>query len=72
MKNNINIHFIGISGIGMSAIAELMKDKGYSVQGSDINLNDNAKRLRKKEIKIFLNNNKKNIKKVDAWYFPLQ
>ena len=69
MKNNINIHFIGISGIGMSAIAELMKDKGYSVQGSDINLNDNAKRLRKKGIKIFLNHSKKNIKKVDAVVF---
>ena len=51
MKINIKIHFIGISGIGMSAIAELMKDQGYKVQGSDINLNENANRLRKKGIK---------------------
>ena len=36
MQINSKIHFIGISGIGMSGIAELMLDKGYSIQGSDI------------------------------------
>ena len=30
--SNITIHFIGIGGIGMSGIAELMLDKGYSIQ----------------------------------------
>ena len=53
MKNKIRIHFIGISGIGMSGIAELMKDKGYIIQGSDIALNENTKRLKKKRNKIF-------------------
>ena len=48
MKNKIKIHFIGISGIGMSGIAELMKDQGYSIQGSDITLNDNSRRLKEK------------------------
>ena len=48
MKNKIKIHFIGISGIGMSGIAELMQDQGYYIQGSDITLNDNTKRLKKK------------------------
>ena len=43
MKINSKIHFIGISGIGMSGIAELMLDKGYSIQGSDISVNDNTK-----------------------------
>ena len=33
------IHFIGIGGIGMSGIAELMLDQGYSIQGSDIAIN---------------------------------
>ena len=66
MKNKIKIHFIGISGIGMSGIAELMKDKGYQIQGSDIALNENTKRLKKKGIKFFLGHNKKNIKFVDA------
>ena len=66
MVNKIKIHFIGISGIGMSGIAELMQDKGYQIQGSDINLNDNTKRLKKKGIRFFLGHNKKNIKEVDA------
>ena len=66
IKKKIKIHFIGISGIGMSGIAELMQDKGYFIQGSDISLNDNTKRLNKKGIRFFLGHNKKNINKVDA------
>ena len=66
MQINSKIHFIGISGIGMSGIAELMLDKGYSIQGSDISVNDNTKRLKKKGIKFFLGHNKKNIKNANA------
>ncbi len=66
MKNKIKIHFIGISGIGMSGIAELMKDQGYLIQGSDISLNDNSRRLKRKGIKFFIGHNKNNIKHVDA------
>jgi UDP-N-acetylmuramate--alanine ligase len=40
------IHFIGIGGIGMSGIAEVMHNLGYSVQGSDIAESANVKRLR--------------------------
>ncbi len=69
MKIKVKIHFIGISGIGMSGIAELMKDKGYLVQGSDIVLNDNTKRLKKRGIRFFLGHNKENIKLVDAVVF---
>ena len=32
------IHFIGIGGIGMSGIAEVLANLGYSIQGSDIKL----------------------------------
>ena len=49
------IHFIGIGGIGMSGIAELMLNLGYKIQGSDLYINNNIKRLQKKDIKIFLN-----------------
>ena len=69
MKNKIRIHFIGISGIGMSGIAELMKDKGYIIQGSDIALNENTKRLKKKGIKFFLGHKKENINFVDSVVF---
>ena len=35
------IHFIGIGGIGMSGIAEILKEKKFQVTGSDINDNNN-------------------------------
>ena len=55
------IHFIGIGGIGMSGIAEILHQSGYHVQGSDINQNKNIERLTKLGIKIFLNQKKSNI-----------
>ncbi len=39
------IHFVGIGGIGMSGIAEVMHNLGYKVQGSDISENANVQRL---------------------------
>ena len=44
-NKKIIIHFIGIGGIGMSAIAEVMHDLGYTVQGSDMLISENTKRL---------------------------
>ena len=46
------IHFIGIGGIGMSGIAEVMHNLGYQVQGSDIAQNANVDRLRALGIRI--------------------
>ena len=40
------IHFVGIGGIGMSGIAEVLVNLGHSVQGSDASDNANVKRLR--------------------------
>ncbi|WP_281300439.1 MULTISPECIES: UDP-N-acetylmuramate--L-alanine ligase [unclassified Iodidimonas] len=48
------IHFIGIGGIGMSGIAEVMHNLGYQVQGSDIASNANVDRLRAFGIAIFI------------------
>ncbi|SVD79165.1 uncharacterized protein METZ01_LOCUS432019, partial [marine metagenome] len=53
----------------MSGIAELMLDLGYNIQGSDINLNENIQRLKKKGIKFFKGHNKKNIKNITAVVF---
>lgn len=66
INSNIRIHFVGIGGIGMSGIAELMLDLGYIIQGSDININSNIQRLKTKGIKFFKNHNKKNLKNVSA------
>tara|TARA_Y100000590_G_scaffold109706_1_gene125037 strand:- start:12905 stop:14302 length:1398 start_codon:yes stop_codon:yes gene_type:complete len=56
------IHFVGIGGIGMSGLANIMKGLGFRIQGSDINLNKNIERLKKNKIKFYLGHSKKNIK----------
>ena len=63
------MHIIGIGGIGMSGIAEIMSKMGYKVQGSDINKNNNTKRLEKKNIKVFIGHKKSNVKRADIVFF---
>src|SRR6202000_2286154 len=48
------VHFVGIGGIGMSGIAEVMVNLGYVVQGSDQAEGANVKRLREKGVKIMV------------------
>ena len=43
------IHFIGIGGIGMSALASILSDKGFKVSGSDLSENYIIKKLKKKK-----------------------
>ena len=47
------IHFVGIGGIGMSGIAEVMHNLGYQVQGSDQSINPTARRLQGLGVKVF-------------------
>ena len=56
------IHFIGIGGIGMSGLAQIMKIMGFKVQGSDISMNRNVENCKKLGIKFFKGKKKKNIK----------
>ena len=55
------IHFIGIGGIGMSGIAEVMKDLGYQVQGSDAADSANVKRLRDLGIPVAIGQRPENL-----------
>jgi len=55
------IHFVGIGGIGMSGIAEILHNLGYSVQGSDISDNANVQRLRGLGITVFVGHEASNI-----------
>ena len=48
------VHFIGIGGIGMSGIAEIMLRIGYAVQGSDAKASANTERLQKLGAKVFI------------------
>ena len=55
------MHFVGIGGIGMSGIAEILHNLGYSVQGSDIAENPNVKRLKTLGLKVFVGQKAENI-----------
>jgi len=59
IASNEIIHFIGIGGIGMSGLAQIMKNMGFTIQGSDLNKNKNTDRLIKKKIKVYFGHNKK-------------
>jgi UDP-N-acetylmuramate--alanine ligase len=55
------IHFVGIGGIGMSGIAEVLMNLGYTVQGSDASDSSNVKRLRDHGAKVFVGHEAKHV-----------
>ena len=55
------VHFVGIGGIGMSGIAEVMKNLGYCVQGSDLNDGPTLERLRKRGITVHVGHAAENV-----------
>ena len=63
IASNEVIHFIGIGGIGMSGLAQIMKNMGFTIQGSDLSRNKNTERLIKSRIKVFFSHDKKNLDK---------
>jgi UDP-N-acetylmuramate--alanine ligase len=60
------VHFIGIGGIGMSGIAEIMLRIGYTVQGSDARASANTERLEKLGAKIFIGHDPSNVEGASA------
>ena len=62
MLEQINkLHFVGIGGVGMSAIAEVMLDKGFEVSGSDLSDSAVVQKLRKKGATIYKGHDAKNV-----------
>ena len=55
------VYFVGIGGIGMSGIAELLFNLGFQVSGSDMNKNDNVKRLKQLGINIKIGHDPNNL-----------
>src|SRR5579872_1445447 len=55
------IHFVGIGGIGMSGIAEVLVNLGYTVQGSDASENANVARLREHGVKVSVGHKADNV-----------
>lgn len=62
----MHYHFIGIGGIGMSALARILLKKGEKVTGSDICESSNLDNLRMEGARIFVGHSAKNIKKPDV------
>src|ERR1700721_2632001 len=60
------IHFVGIGGIGMSGIAEVLANLGYTVQGSDVADSANVKRLRDKGIAVAIGHRAENLDGADV------
>ncbi len=60
------VHIIGIGGIGMSAIAEIMAARGFPVQGSDQKDGANLRRLAAKGIKVFASHDAANLTGAEA------
>ena len=63
IASNEVIHFIGIGGIGMSGLAQIMKNIGFTIQGSDLNRNKNTERLIKSGMKVYFGHHEKNLRK---------
>jgi UDP-N-acetylmuramate--alanine ligase len=61
-----HIHFVGIGGIGMSGIAELLINLGYAVSGSDLHLSDITNRLEKLGGRIYQGHAEANIQDADV------
>src|SRR3984893_863144 len=60
------IHFVGIGGIGMSGIAEVLSNLGYTVQGSDASEGANVVRLREKGVKVVVGHKAENVDGADV------
>src|SRR5271170_4055642 len=60
------IHFVGIGGIGMSGIAEVLCNLGYTVHGSDTSESANVTRLREKGVKVSVGHKAENVDGADV------
>lgn len=61
-----HIHMVGIGGIGMSGMAEILLQKGYTVTGSDAQMGETIERLQELGAKIAIGHNEKNIEGADV------
>ncbi len=67
MMNTINrVHFVGIGGIGMSGIAEILLSQGFEVSGSDLNFSEITERLSRIGIKVYEGHKPENLADVDV------
>src|SRR5690606_11323695 len=61
MRRIKHIHFVGIGGAGMCGIAEVLKNQGYKVSGSDIKASNTTAQLEENGIKVYIGDTANNI-----------
>ena len=61
LKKYNKIHMVGIGGVSMSGIAEILVNWGFTVTGSNNVENENTKKLEKAGIKVFIGHNAENV-----------
>ena len=66
LRNNLNVHFIGIGGVSMSALAKYLFSLGFSVSGSDISKSRYTDELIKSGIKVYIGHSADNLKDVQV------
>ena len=67
MKHRVKrIHFVGIGGVGMSGIAEVLHNLGYVVSGSDVSQSPNTERLAKLGIRVCIGHDRTNVGNADV------
>lgn len=66
LNKNDKIHFIGIGGMSMSALACILQNDGYYVQGSDLHKSEITNDLQNKGINVYIGHNKNNVKNANV------
>jgi UDP-N-acetylmuramate--alanine ligase len=66
LKNIKKIHFVGIGGAGMSAIAKVLLEMGYTITGSDLNKSDTINKLEKSGAQVFTGHSSANVHDAEA------
>ena len=65
LSDHSNIHCIGIGGIGLSGIAEILLSRGYKVSGSDMNQSEITEKLKSHGATVYLNHSADNVESAD-------
>ncbi len=66
MRRIRSIHFVGIGGVGMCGIAEVLLNQGYAISGSDIRESAVTNRLKSLGAKIFIGHAEENVEGIDV------
>ena len=67
LADHSNIHCIGIGGIGLSGIAEILLSRGYRVSGSDMNSSEITEKLEAHGAKIYYDHRAENVEDADGY-----